>query len=194
MAGTINKQALRKAVLESAEVKKEILKIAQDIVDKEKNELINNFKEHPVTKEIANGENASNVSGTLGGYGNLFSFIGFSNTADPISPILNLLNKISIRKKVEIKNNIATVSVVFPSKDDIANVSKMPWESGRSWLWDVEKSISGIGAYLFGKFEKSRSGSGIQLRKSFTGKTFTRVSYFTPLYKNFIRKLGGKLK
>lgn len=192
MAGTINKKSLQKIIFEDKNIQREILKIAQDVVEKEKKELINNFLQHPVTEEISGGENASNISGTLGGYGNLFSFIGFLDGFDPISPVLNLLHKISIDKKIIVKNNIYTINISIPSKEDLKNATKMPWESGRSWLWDIEKSISGIGYYLFGKFKQSRSGRGIQTEKNFSKRTFVRVSYFTPLYNNFLQKITKK--
>lgn len=193
MAGKIDKQALKKIIFENSNVQKKVLQIANASVEAEKNILITKFKEHPVTQEIEGGENASNLSGTLGGYGNLFSFIGFSNSSNPIAPILSLLNNIKINKKILFNKNNFVVNIYVPSKEDFGNASKMPWEN-RSWLWGVEKSISGLGAYLYGKFENSRSGKAIQSRKNFRGKVFTRISYFTPLYNNFIKKLGGKIK
>lgn len=194
MAGKINKKSIEKAIFTNKTLKRQVLKLAQQSVEKEKNILINNFMEHPVTQEIEGGENANNISGTLGGYGNLFSFIGFLNGSNPVFPVVNLLKKISINKNIKNKNNTFIVDIYVPSKEDFANVTKMPWENGRSWLWDIEKTISGLGAYLYGKFEQSRSGKAIQSRKNFRNKIFTRVSYFTPLYNKFVKKLGGKLK
>lgn len=191
MAGKLDKKSLQKLILNNSEVKKQASAFARKLVNEEKRKLINSFLEHPVTQEIQAGESADNVSNTLGGYGNLFSFIGFQNGSNPVSPVLGLFKKININK-VFIKNDKIRVTVEIPSKDELANVSKMPWEPARSWLWDIEKSISGIGAYLYGKFEESRSGKGIQLRKKFNNKNFTRKSYLTPIYNNFIQKIGGK--
>jgi hypothetical protein len=194
MAGKINKEALQKAIFNNKSLQRQILKVAKESIEKEKDILINNFKNHPVTQEIEGGENSSNISGTLGGYGNLFSFIGFLNGSNPIIPVINILKNINITRNIRSKNNIFLVDIYVPSKEDLSNVTKMPWESGRSWLWDIEKSISGLGSYLYGKFEQSRSGNAIQSRKNFSNKTFSRVSYFTPFYNKFIKKLGGKLK
>ena len=46
-------------------------------VEEAKSNFIEQFEEHPITKEIQDGPEASNSSGTLNGQGNLFSFIGF---------------------------------------------------------------------------------------------------------------------
>lgn len=194
MAGKINKRSIESLVFNSKKTKQAALNAAETSVNNQKIELINNFLSHPVTQEIQEGENASNISNTLGGYGNLFSFIGFINGSNPIQPIINLLNTIKVTKNVNLRMNKYYVKVFIPSKDDLANVSKMPWENGRSWLWDIERSISGLGAYLYGKFQTSRSKKGLQSRKSFTSKKFIRVSYFTPIYNNFIKKIGAKLK
>lgn len=194
MAGTINKKELQNIIFNNKQVNSEILQIAKNLVEKEKNILIKKFNDHPVTQEIESGENASNISGTLGGYGNLFSFIGFLKGSNPIGPIKNLLNQIKLNEKSTRKENIFSFKIQIPSKDDIASVSKMPWESGRSWLWDVEKSISGLGAYLFGKFKQSRSETAIESKYNFRNKIFVKVSYFTPMYNNFIKQLQGKIK
>jgi hypothetical protein len=194
MAGKIDKQALQKAIFSNKNLQREVLKTVKLSVEKDKNILIDDFIKHPVTQELDSGENSENISGTLGGYGNLFSFIGFVNGSSPTSSVINLLKNIKIGKNIRNNNNIFMIDIFIPSKNELAEITKMPWESGRSWLWDIEKSISGLGAYLYGKFEQSRSGNAIQSRKNFSGRNFSRVSYFTPLYNKFIKKIGGKLK
>jgi hypothetical protein len=194
MAGKIDKQALQKAIFSNKNLQREVLKTVKLSVEKDKNILIDDFIKHPVTQELDGGENAENISGTLGGYGNLFSFIGFVNGSSPTNSVINLLKNIKIGKNIRNNNNIFMIDIFIPSKNELGEITKMPWESGRSWLWDIEKSISGLGAYLYGKFEQSRSGNAIQSRKNFSGRNFSRVSYFTPLYNKFIKKIGGNLK
>jgi hypothetical protein len=70
-------------------LRKDFNDIVQDRFNKIKNELIQEFLNHPVTQEIKAGPNTTNISGTLNGKGNLFSFIGFYEGDDPIQDILN---------------------------------------------------------------------------------------------------------
>ena len=57
-------------------LRKDFNDIVQDKFNAIKNQLIQEFLNHPITQEIKAGPNASNSSGTLNGKGNLFSFIG----------------------------------------------------------------------------------------------------------------------
>jgi hypothetical protein len=191
MAGRINKKLLNDQILNSSAVKKMVNDIVSKEVQKQKNILLNDFENHPVTKEIEAGENSSNISGTLGGYGNLFSFIGFERGSNPISPIKALLNKVTV-KNVFLKNNTFNCEIIIPSKEEFSSISKMPWESGRSWLFDIEKSISGMGEYLYGIIKNSRSGSGIQAKNVIFKKSFKSVRYFNTMYNRFIKELGAK--
>jgi len=192
MAGKINRKALEDEIFNSKAVKQLIAESVEKQLSSQKEILINNFKTHPVTQELEGGDNAKNISGTLGGYGNLFSFIGFNNGDNPVSPILDLLSKISINKNIRYKNGVFQLQINVPSKEDLAAVSKMPWETGRSWLFDMEKTISGLGAYLYGQFETSRSGSGIQIKRKIFNRAFRPVKYFGTMYNKFIQNLSLK--
>jgi hypothetical protein len=68
----------------------------------------------------------------------------------------------------------------------------MPWEGGRSWLLDIERGISGLGAYLYGRFKSSRSGTGIQSKYNYANRRFQNVKYFSEMYSKFLRRLGAK--
>ena len=158
MAGTINKKRIQKEIFNNRAVKKMVLDIVQKEVEKEKALFKQDFESHPVTQEIEGGENASNISGTLGGYGNLFSFLGFNNCSNPTTPVKFLIQSISVSKNIRVSNSGFQFKVNLPSKEQFGAVSKMPWEGGRSWLLDVERGISGLGAFLYGRFLGSRSG------------------------------------
>jgi hypothetical protein len=192
MAGKINRKALEDEIFNSKAVKQLIAESVNKEINEQKEILINNFKSHPVTQELEGGESAKNISGTLGGYGNLFSFIGFNNGDSPISPILNLLNQISINKNIRYRNGVFQLQINVPSKEELAAISKMPWEVGRSWLFDVEKTISGLGAYLYGRFETSRSSTGIQSKRKIFNRAFRPVKYFDTMYNKFIKNLSLK--
>lgn len=188
MAKGFNKRLLQKEIFNNKEVKKEIFRAVNKEIQKEKTLLISEFNQHPVTKEIEGGDSASNISGTLGGYGNLFSFLGFSKGSNPTGPVRSLLSSIKLSDKILFKNGSFSVTLLFPSKSELEAVTKLPWENGRSWLFDVEKSISGLGAYLYGKFVQSRSGGAIQVR-NYSGRIFKPVSYFNTIYNKFFGKI-----
>jgi hypothetical protein len=192
MAGTINKKRIQKEIFNNRTVKKMVLDIVQKEVEKEKALFRQDFESHPVTQEIEGGENASNASGTLGGYGNLFSFLGFNNGSNPTSPVKFLIQSISVAKNVRVSASGFQFKVNIPSKEQFGAVSKMPWEGGRSWLLDVERGISGLGAFLSGSFSTSRSGGGIQSKYNYSNKRFRNVKYFSDMYSRFLRKLGAK--
>jgi hypothetical protein len=192
MAGRINKKAIEKAIFTNRTVKKMVRDIVEKEVEKEKMLFRADFESHPVTQELEGGENASNSSGTLGGYGNLFSFLGFNRGANPTSPVKSLIQSIKVDRNVQAGTNGFKVRVNIPSKEDFAAITPMPWEGGRSWLLDMERGISGLGAYLYGRFDASRSGGGIQSKSKYSNRTFRAVKYFSQMYNKFIRRLGAK--
>lgn len=192
MAGTVNKKRIQKEIFNNRAVKKMVRDIVQKEVEKEKALFQQDFESHPVTQELDGGENASNVSGTLGGYGNLFSFLGFNQGANPTTPVKLLIQKIRLDSNIQATANGFRVRVNIPSKDDFGAVSRLPFEGGRSWLLDIERGISGLGAYLYGRFVGSRSGTGIQSKYNYSNKRFRNVKYFSGMYAKFLRRLGAK--
>jgi len=192
MGGRINKKAIEKVIFTNRTVKKMVRDIVEKEVEKEKALFRADFESHPVTQELDGGETASNNSGTLGGYGNLFSFLGFNSGANPTAPVKTLIQKIALDRNVQSSGNIFKFKVNIPSKEDFAAVSRMPWEGGRSWLLDIERGISGLGAYLYGRFKSSRSGTGIQSKYNYTNRRFQNVKYFSEMYSKFLRRLGVK--
>jgi hypothetical protein len=161
-------------------LRKDFNDIVQDRFNKIKNELIQEFLNHPVTQEIKAGPNATNISGTLNGKGNLFSFIGFYEGGDPIQDILNILESIEVRfiKDIQSGNQF---SINFPEPKDIFSVTPMPWASGRSWARGIESGISGLGFYMFKKSSQSRSGEAIQTSVSINSVRFKNTAYISSL-------------
>jgi hypothetical protein len=192
MAGKINKKLIQKQIFNNRAVKKMVRDIVQKEVEKEKALFQQDFESHPVTQELDGGENASNISGTLGGYGNLFSFLGFNQGTNPTAPVKFLIQRITLDRNIQATGNGFKVRVNVPSKDDFGAVSRLPFEGGRSWLLDIERGISGLGAYLYGRFASSRSGTGIQSKYNYANKRFRNVKYFSGMYTKFLRRLGAK--
>lgn len=154
-----------------------------------KREMIEEFENHPITKEIEDGIGAENISGTLDGITNLYSFIGFYEGDRPIDPIREVLNDITVRKVI---GRRATIRYIFdfPSAKDIFKVTPMPWASGRSWAQGIEYGISGIGYYLHKFSPKSRSGYGIQAKKPVRANIrFKNTKYISDLISKYSKKL-----
>lgn len=191
MAGKINKKLIQKEIFASKIVRKRVLDIVEKEVEKEKTLFRTAFESHPVTQELDGGENASNISGTLGGYGNLFSFLGFNKAVKPTGPVRILIESILPDRRLQSSKNGFKIKIRVPSKEEFASVTPLPWEGGRSWLLDIEKGISGLGAYLYGKFNSSRSGSGIQSNYNYSNRRFQNVKYFSAMYSKFLKRLGG---
>ena len=192
MAGKINKKLIQKQIFNNRAVKKMVRDIVQKEVEKEKALFQQDFESHPVTQELDGGENASNISGTLGGYGNLFSFLGFNQGTNPTAPVKFLIQRITLDRNIQATGNGFRVRVNVPSKEEFGAVSRLPFEGGRSWLLDIERGISGLGAYLYGRFASSRSGTGIQSKYNYANKRFRNVKYFSGMYTKFLRRLGVK--
>ena len=186
-------EKIRLEILSNPELAREARKVAEKIVEESKRELVEEFDNHPVTKEIEAGPNASNSSGTLGGRGNLFSFIGFNDGSDPVSPVRELLRRIKLSSATpRITNGVVQFKIDIPDRVEFESISKMPWESGRSWLYDIERAISGLSQYLYGQFKNSRSGTGVEIDKNVTSNTFTPVRYFNNMLDKFSQKLRGR--
>jgi hypothetical protein len=149
-----------------------------------KNQLLLEFNNHIITKEIRLGPNGSNISGTLGGNSNLFAFIGFEENDDPIQPILNILEKIEIRFTRDISiGSLFTITIPEPS--DIFAVTPMPWASGRSWAEGIEKGISGLGFLIKNNSSLSRSGAALQSSVKIRGGSYKNTQYISALLKKY---------
>lgn len=162
-------------------------KLISSEINKLKDEMIKEFLQHPVTKEILAGPNASNTSGTLGGYGNLFSFIGFEAGERPIDPILALLRQ--TRYSVgRVNRGVATITVEIPSKEQIFSATPLPWASGLSWAERIEVGLSGLGMYMNKKSDYSRSGTGIQSNTQQRSGGFSNTKYISAFLNHWEKK------
>lgn len=156
--------------------------------EKIKNEMLDEFNDHPVTREIEAGVDAPNISGTLNGVTNLFSFIGFNAGDNPISPIRELLEK-SFFKIHRGNSEISIATFEIPNAKMIFSVTPLPWATGRSWARGIERGISGLGYYLK-KTQGSRSGLGIQAKRQVNkGLKYRNTRYISALINKYEKKL-----
>jgi hypothetical protein len=157
-------------------------------------DMIDEFLNHPVTEEIALGPTLGGSSPFLGGYGDLFSFIGFNENDDPIEPIVKTLKGLRFytvfSKGFDHKFEVR----FFPTMNDIAAVTPMPWASGRSWAKGIEGGISGLGQYLNIEHENSRSSAGIQVKTKSGNPVKIRGGEFrpTPYLSEILNKYRAK--
>lgn len=193
---TINKQKLNNLIKNSKPVQTKVDKILRREFEVAKAELIEDFKEHPITKEIEAGPDVpNNPSGTLGGRsGNLFSFIGFDRGAKPIDIVVQILRQgITFqRKSVSSRGNFLSYNYIIRiPRSVLESATPLPWENGRSWLFSMERGISGLGQYIFVKFLGGRSGSGLQNEKAKIGGAFRPQKYFSEILNKFKKKVGA---
>jgi len=154
-----------------------------------KSQLINEFLNHPVTKEIKDGPSASNTSNTLNGISNLFAFIGFEDGYDPIAPILNIFQSIEITFGGEIPMG-NKFNINMPISEDIFSVTPMPWASGRSWASGIEKGISGLGYLLRNRSSLSRSGQAVQSSVKIRSGSFKNTPYISAIINKYSKKFS----
>ena len=199
---TINYSIFRKVALDTIADNSSIARVAFNSINDEfyviKNNMINEFENHPVTLELKGGPTSDNKSGTIAPEGNLFSFIGFDAGFDPTDPIRDVLSTTEIYFAQEPKYaGKLKLRYAFPVKtptfNDIKKVTPMPQWTNGSWVERIERSIPNIKNFLYYTEKKggqlfnsdySRSTAGIQI-KGKLGKTFERVLYMSEILQHF---------
>jgi len=168
------------------EVRNQMLATLKENFERVKKQMIEDFLNHPVTIEIAQGPDyKNNESGTLGGYGGLFSFIGFeADGEDPLKPILEALESTKIEIERATKDGFR-YNVILPTPADIFAATPMPWAKGRSWAKGIEKGISGLGYYLNTSYPEGKSGEGVQIRVKLRGGAFKKTKYISALLNKY---------
>lgn len=156
--------------------------------------MIDDFFNHPITKEIDEGPNAQNTTGSLSGYGNLFSFIGFEFGTDPIAPITTLLYKTQV--DIVTTSSSSYLRVKLPTPEDVWAITPMPWQEGRSWAKGIESGISGLNHYLFLKRtnEKSRSTMAVQADRVRSNTRYTPQKYISDILKGYKKRFQSLSK
>jgi hypothetical protein len=195
--GKYNINSIKRKVLKSrAFTKGATRKVNQSLI-KAKSLMLNDFDSHPVSKEISQGAEGRNLSNTLGGYGNLFSFIGFGSGSSPITDVRNILAQYPDISNIRMSGSKLVVDISIPTLNDLALASRMPWESGRSWVSGVETGISGFSNYMynvFGEGSKSRSGKAVQASKQIRPGSYRPVPYVSEIIKKLVVNITAGIK
>ena len=168
-------------------------------------EMIDEFENHPVTKEIEGGVDSENLSDTLRGKfknesgKNLFSFIGFLAGTNPIAQIRQFFDpkhkngpKCTL-ESTEKKRLLFNFKITPPDIEAIYKTTPIPWASGMSWVRRMEIGIPGLGRFLNKIGAKnSRSGGGVQIKHELRSARFSPVQYMTGIFNNFIKNVSKK--
>jgi len=177
-------------------------KLAKERAAKIKKEVIEDFNNHPVTKEIAQGPTGMS-SHLLGGNGNLFGFLGFEKGSKPVMILREVLrNSFEVNRQkmrvTSLKKNVFTVEfdVSIPTDQQIDSVTPLPWTT-KSWVKGVEKGITNYSKTIFqprkgvGSLYQthSRSGVALQTDRSINFIKFTPTPYITEILKKARRNL-----
>jgi hypothetical protein len=196
MPVAINRSILIKSLktFDLSSIKDQAFQQAQNEMSKIKQELLEDYNDHPVTKELEAGADSENISQTLNGIGNLTTYIGFQEGSNPTEPVRDKLKTVTLNPKGKVSDNDSNLSfefdVIAPSIEEIESVGSLPFEQGNSWIRGIENGISGFGAYIYGRmFKNSRSGKGLQGRKSFRQGNFRPVSYINEIMNKFYSKI-----
>jgi hypothetical protein len=104
------------------------------------------------------------------------------------------LNTVTLNPKAKVSDSDSNLSfefdVIAPSIEEIEAVGSLPFEQGNSWIRGIENGISGFGAYIYGRmFKNSRSGKGLQGRRTFRQGNFRPVSYMNEIMTKFYTKV-----
>ena len=198
---TINRQAFDQEVKASLAKKNNKSTIEKNLklnsgelvvkkIEKMKKEMIKDFLNLPITREILGGPSGTNISGTLGGYGNLFSFIGFSSGDNPIDPIVKLLDQSTYKFSNLSTRGKMKLTITTPSAQDIFAVTPLPWAPGMSWAKRIESGLSGLGQYLNTASDKSRSGAGVQADNQIRNGRFKNSPYISSFINRWNKKFS----
>lgn len=159
-----------------------------------KSELLDDVKNHEVSKEIAQGNAAD---GKFFSDGNMFSLLGFQDGDKPVDELLYFIeDSVKLKRKPYIKVDGSRVTYSFevesPTEKDIIKSTPTAWDSSKSWVKEVEDGVSGFAFYIYYKFFKtpiSRSKSGLQNKKStIRDDSLGGIDYVLKIVENFRNK------
>jgi len=175
-------------------------KRASRYFNKVKKEFLDRVRQDEVMQELSQGADGPNITGTLGERrGNLFSFMGLVAGSNPDGALLDFLEeKIDYVKDHQIKGRgnktFVLPRITFPNRAEFLERSalRLPWESGRSWVWAVEEGISNLGSFIaITSWENSRSKGGMQIKKDILPGEYQPTGFMSNLYAWLVKRWKG---
>ncbi len=167
----------------------------EDQVADAKQEMIEAFVDHPVSRELEAGPDAQ--SSLFLGKGNLFAFFGFNRGDDPVGEVKGILEKNTKIKNITRKNNsdgkyTVEARVTVPTYEELKEQTPLSWTT-RSWLESVERGLLGLNNFIFGKFKAGRSKTGLEAKHAVRSEDFSGVglNYMSTILRNFKDAIRG---
>jgi len=188
MGAVIDFDSIDETVFASRDYKLKSLELSQkyvkQVLSHEKNQLLEKFETHPVTRELEAGPGSKNISGTLGGYGDLYSFIGFHQGTNPTEKLRELLESINVLEPKYVNNKWVFV-IPVPDRKAIILATPFPWQQGAGWAIEIEKGMSGFGHFLSIN-QLGRSEGGIEIKGVVRATSESvRTRYITHMLEHF---------
>lgn len=188
----INRDALNSAISnhfskENVRVTPFARELARERFQEIKTNVLRQFDQHDVTKEILRGPRGSS---TFLSVGNLFSFLGFYADATPAQDLRDYIDE-GLRM-----NHIPTYNgrikryyfkVTYRDQNDLESLTRgdLPWDD-RSWIKFIEEGVDNLNHYLYSRtkdFPQSFSGPAIQIKAEVPSNSggFGGVTYIKEL-------------
>lgn len=204
----LNERLLREAVAKQG--KRVLTAKMRPIIEMDfkvkKQQFLNEFDQHPVSKEIEAGPHAfSSFSSLAHAGGNLFSFLGFSEGQKPIKALReyfkdNINLKDTRRTRVKGRNIIFETPVEFPTVEEVdefaasdSETSLARWDD-RSFTQILSRGVPGFPNYLFNDegFPNSESGTAVQVKTKLRGAESVKSNYVGDLLRKLKNLLSPK--
>lgn len=163
------------------------------------NEIINEIRNHPISKELMNQTSPSKFLPNYKGSGSLFAFMGFRKGETPVENLEVFIRTFSNYRisSNPIKILLGTrISLILPDKNEFRRSGfTLPWENGKSWPEQIEDGdISGLNFFLAKQTQNSRSGKGIQSKHELRSTSFQGTPYLSPIFENARKNFFNLLK
>lgn len=199
----LNERLLRLAVLKQGEkvLVRQVRPLVELDFDAKKDQFMQEFEQHPVTQEIAEGPDAlSRITQLAMAGGNLFSFLGFKRSQKPIDALRTFFDR-NIRLGRTRAGRLQGNKVIFNTPIDLPTVAevdefaarnsdtRLEWTS-RPFTSALSRGVAGFGQYLFNiakGFPSSRSGPAVQVKGKLRGGSVGPIPYIGPLVANLKR-------
>jgi hypothetical protein len=213
--GRINVTEIRKEVAKSRILDQAATRIIQDKFLASKDLMLEQFENHPVSKEIMEGPDGDNITNTLANYtgavhGNLFAFLGFDKDEENPVESLKVLLEESIRLNTIPVKNVSGEGIHYrfvgriPTLEEIKSATPLPWGgdgTSRSWVAIIEEGTNTFSYYLYKLYSMnnppSRSGRAIQAKKrdgtliQVHQGNFITTPYTSEILQKFVENVGS---
>lgn len=191
--GSINIQQVRKELRKSLNSLAPLAYAnAKARFESRKAKVINEFRNHPISQEIADGSASESKFLDVG---NLFSLLGFYKNEKPITDFTNFLRtSITLDRTPAITMQGNTISYSFvvstPTKKNIEEATPLEWDTSKSWMSEIEDGVSGLSFYIFHKYfqspQPSRSSTGLQSKRKIRNASEFKHSYLSDVLESFL--------